>query len=347
MKKAMKGKNVLVTGGTGSIGSEIVRQSLEGGAEKVIVFSRDEIKQHLMKTRLEDPRLVMIMGDVRDIESARKIFEMHHVDILFHASAMKHLVVSEDEPIECIKTNVIGTSNVMRLASKNGVEKIVNISTDKAASPTSVMGASKFIAERIVMNYNRMSSGTFSSVRFGNVANSRGSVIPIMVERLQKEHKVRVSHPEMTRFMMRISDAVNLVLKASQISHGGEIFVLKMKSFKLGDLGRVMAERVHPKLFPQKGKAEMYTTLMMRGEKLHEDLLNDVEFSRLYESDQYYLIPEFSLDEEQLKKRYFGFKESDVISYSSKEAPEFNLEEIEKIIDEYLDERFGGLVIKR
>jgi UDP-N-acetylglucosamine 4,6-dehydratase len=207
------GKTVLVTGGTGSIGSEIVLQLLQTNVSKVIVFSRDEIKQFSMQQRVNDPRLEMFMGDIRDYATLETVFENNKIDLVFHAAAMKHLVVAEHEPTECAKINILGTANLIHLCLKYKVSKTITISTDKAASPSSVMGATKFIAERITLNGNNNNfNQKFSCVRFGNVANSRGSVIPIMVDRIKNNKNIWITNPEVTRFLIRISDAVKLVL---------------------------------------------------------------------------------------------------------------------------------------
>jgi len=178
MKDKLRGKTVLVTGGTGSIGSEIVKQLLDYEVNKVIIFSRDEIKHFLVKKRILNERLVTVVGDVRDYRSVQRVFEEFNIDLIYHAAAMKHVVICEDFPIESAKTNILGTQNVVDLAIKFGIQKMITISTDKSAYPVNVMGATKFIGERITLNAN------FSCVRFGNVANSRGSVIPVFIDNL-------------------------------------------------------------------------------------------------------------------------------------------------------------------
>lgn len=172
IKDILNSKIVLVTGGTGSIGSEIVRQLLDFDIKKVIIFNRDEIKQFIMKQELDDPRLEYIMGDIRDYNSIQNVFERNCIDFVFHTAAMKHLVVCENEPIECSETNVVGINNLIRLCVKYKVPKTITISTDKAAWPTSAMGASKLIGERITLNGNKVSNGKskFCCVRFSNVS---------------------------------------------------------------------------------------------------------------------------------------------------------------------------------
>lgn len=327
-------KVILVTGGTGSIGSEIVKQLLTFNVEKVIVFGRDEIKQFLMRQEMEDNKLEFIMGDIRNYESIESVFERNRVDIVFHAAAMKHLVVCENEPIECANTNIIGTHNLMRLCIKYKVSKVVTISTDKAAAPTSVMGASKFIAERITLNANSLSDNSqkFCCVRFGNVANSRGSVIPIMVARLIDGKDIWISDPNVTRFIMRISDAVKLVLKSADITQGGEIFVLKMKSFKLENLARVMKERIAPRLGK---KIKIKYEKLVPGEKLHEDLLNKIEYKNLLANEEIYIV----LSDTVPYKKYPDFKKSKIAKYESSLVQQISLDELEKIVLEYLEDK--------
>lgn len=334
MKDEIRGKTILVTGGTGSIGKEIVKQTLKNDAEKVIVFSRDEIKQFLMKEEIEDDRLECIMGDIRNYASISSVFEKENIDMVFHAAAMKHLVICEKEPMECVNTNIIGTYNLMRLCIKYRVPKVITISTDKAASPTSVMGASKFIAERITLNANFLTGDDqkFCCVRFGNVANSRGSVIPVMVNRLCSGKNIWVSNPDVTRFIMKISDAVELVLKAAEITRGGEIFVLKMKAFKLGDLAKVMKNRIAPILGK---KIDIEYRELVTGEKLHEDLLNEVECRNLLENDKMFII----LNDEIAHRKYAGFKKSNITKYTSSMVQQLTLDELEEIVIEYLKEK--------
>jgi len=331
MNNHFDNKTILITGGTGSIGSELVKQLLQNKAKKVIVFSRGEIKQYFLKQDIDDKRLVCIIGDTKNFDSIQTAFERNKIDIVFHAAAMKHLVMSENEPIECAQTNIIGTHNLIRLCIKYGIKKTVTISTDKAASPTSVMGATKFIAERITLNANSLVTNNqrFCCVRFGNVANSRGSVIPVMVERIVNGKSIWISDPELTRFVMKIPEAVSLVLSAAKITQGGEIFVLKMKSFKLGDLADIMKNRIAPKL---NKKIKINYAKIFSGEKLHEDLLNKVECRNLLENNEMYIV----LRDEMTKRKYNGFKKSNIRIYDSESIKRMSLNELEKIILEYV-----------
>jgi len=270
MEEELKGKTVLVTGGTGSIGSEIVKQIFNYEINKVIIFSRDEIKHFLIKKRILDERLETVVGDIRDYRSVQRVFEDFDIDLIYHAAAMKHVVLCEDFPIESAKTNIFGTQNVVDLAVKYGVPKLLTISTDKSAYPVNVMGATKFIAEKITLNAN------YSCVRFGNVANSRGSVIPVFIDNLLNKKPISITDPNVTRFIIGIPDAVKLVIKATRCAKGGDIFILKMKAFKLGDLLDVILDRIAPRLDISKEDIKVNVTGLVLGEKLHEDLINKI-----------------------------------------------------------------------
>lgn len=274
MNRGLEGKIILVIGGTGSIGTELVKQSLALGARKVIVFSRDETKHFMLRKRFRDERLSTVVGDVRNIRSVEKAFDTkaltHNypapVDILYHAAAMKHVIMCEETPFESVMTNVIGTQNVIDTAVKQDVLKAITISTDKAFLPTTAMGATKLLAERITLNAG------YSCVRFGNVANSRGSVIPVYVEDLLNDNPLYVSNPDVTRFIMRISDAVRLIIESTDKLQK-EIYVLPMPAFRLGDLVDVMTDRIAPKL---KVKARIENGVPFPNEKQHESLSDSI-----------------------------------------------------------------------
>jgi FlaA1/EpsC-like NDP-sugar epimerase len=334
MKDMLRGKVILVTGGTGSIGQEIVYQLLKFDIKKIIIFSRGEIKQFELKQELDDDQVDFIIGDVRNYDSLQSVFENNDIDVVFHAAAMKHLVVCEDEPIECSEINIIGTHNLVRLCVNYAIKIFVMISTDKAASPTSVMGSSKFIAERISLNANEMCKykQKFCCVRFGNVANSRGSVIPTMINRLINRKNIWVSNPNVTRFNIRKSEAVKLVLKAAEITQGGEIFVLKMKSFGLGDLVDVMKNKIAPKV---NKKIKIEYKKLVDAEKLHEDLLNKIEFRNLLEDKEMFIV----LSDEIKNRTYKGFIKSKINNYDSLSCKRISQSELEKIILEYFKEK--------
>ena len=327
MKKELKGKTVLVTGGTGSIGSEVVKQILDYEVNKVIIFSRDEIKHFLVKKRILDERLETVVGDVRDYRSVQRIFEGNDIDRIYHAAAMKHVVICDDFPIESAKTNILGTQNVVDLTRKYGVPKMITISTDKSAYPVNVMGATKFIAERITLNAN------FSCVRFGNVANSRGSVIPVFIDNLLNKKPISITDPNVTRFIIGIPDAVKLVIKATEYAEGGDIFILKMKAFRLGDLLDVILDRIALRLGISKKEIEVNVTGLISGEKLHEDLINSTESNRVYELDDMYVI----LKNDEDVSKYQNIKKIDLHEYTSNDVELISKDEIEKIVMQYLE----------
>ena len=332
MKGELKGKTVLVTGGTGSIGSEIVRQILGCDVNKVIIFSRDEIKHFLIKKRILDERLKTVVGDVRDYRSIQRVFEENDIDLIYHAAAMKHVVMCEDFPIESAKTNIFGTQNVVDLAKKHGIPKLITISTDKSAYPVNVMGATKFIAERITLNAN------FSCVRFGNVANSRGSVIPVFIENLLNKKPISITDLNVTRFIIGIPDAVKLVIKATEYAKGGEIFILKMKAFRLGDLLDVILDRIAPRLGISKEDVKVNVTGLVPGEKLHEDLINSTEYNRIYELDDLYVILRNDAD----ASKYQNIKKADLYEYTTKDVELITKDEVEEIVMKYLKNYLAG-----
>ena len=327
------GKKILVTGGTGSIGSCIVRRLLKFDVNKVVVFSRDEIKQFIMKKMINDERLKFTIGDIRDYGSLERVFEANSFDIVYHAAAMKHVVVCEENPLEAVRTNVIGTQNVVDLARRYKVPKLINISTDKAVKPYNVMGATKLIGERIVLN------GNYTSVRFGNVACSRGSVIPVLLEEMIQKKQLTITNPNVTRFIMRISDAVDLVLKATKYAEGGEIFILKMKAFKLSDLVDVLLSHVAPRL-NLADKVKLNIIGLVHGEKLHEDLIDELEVSHLYDLGDFYVIK----PKAQAVQREYLKLSSDAVELISRNEL---IEIVDECINNYLFSKLYKNMIKQ
>jgi UDP-N-acetylglucosamine 4,6-dehydratase/5-epimerase len=328
-------KTILVTGGTGSIGSEIVNATLQKGARKVIAFSRDEAKHFWLRKRIDDTRLINFIGDVVNARDVETVFANHKVDMVYHAAAMKHVVMCEEFPHHAALTNVLGTQNVIDMAQKYDVARVMCISTDKAVAPVNVMGATKYIAERITINANlKNSSGQiFSCVRFGNVAGSRGSVIPVFIERLLSHSVINVTDPDVTRFIMSIQDAVNLILKATALAKGGEIFILKMKSLRLADLVTVIKTRIAPKLNVPGDEIYIKETGLVRGEKLHEELINSDESSRIREMDGMYVVFPSTM---KINESLDNFDKIDLPSYRSESVELISLDDIEKMVLDYL-----------
>jgi len=272
------GKTVLVTGAGGSIGSELCRQIHRFGPSEVLMLDRDESALHAVqlsihgRARLDAPEV--ILGDIRDAETMRAVLLARRPDVVFHAAALKHLPVLERYPDEAWKTNVLGTLDILEACRLAGVHRFVNISTDKAANPTSVLGRSKRIGERLVANASLRSEGTYLSVRFGNVLGSRGSVLTTFTEQLIAGRPMTVTHPDVTRFFMTIPEAVQLVIQAATIGSSGEALVLDMgEPARIADLAELLmtiSGRRSPIVYTGLGK----------GEKLHEELFGDGEEDR-------------------------------------------------------------------
>lgn len=287
MHDQFQNKIIIVTGATGSIGSEIVRQLLHTAAAQIRIYSRDEHKQHELRQELPaDGRLRFLIGDVRDKE--RLDFAFQNVDICFHAAALKHVPVCEYHPFEALKTNVVGTQNVIDVARKNDIEKMIAISTDKAVSPESVLGASKLMMERLVSAANLaggQSRTRFACVRFGNVAGSRGSVTHVWRRQIEAGGPLTVTDKRMVRYYMEIPEAVQLIFEAARLMQGGEIFVLKMKKRKIVDVAQELIKK-----YGGGKKIPITFTGLRAGEKLDEALYTAEEASHMQETKSLYII---------------------------------------------------------
>lgn len=278
-------KRILVSGGTGSFGNFIVRRLLDLGAKEVRVLSRDEKKQHDMRVFYRDRRnLSFVIGDVRNRAPLDEA--MSGIDIMFHAAALKQVPACENFPQEAIHTNVTGAQNVVDAALRNKLEAFVMISTDKAVKPVNVMGMTKALQERIVLkgNQSKLNRGTkFACVRYGNVLRSRGSVIPLFRRLLAAGKRLTITDERMTRFLLTLNDAIDLVLYAAEEQQGGEIFVRKAPSARITDLARLMCEEA--------GKPFEYDIIgMLPGEKLNEIMLSEEELIRTEDLGDYYKI---------------------------------------------------------
>lgn len=290
----LDGRRVLVTGGSGTIGARLVERLLEMEPAVVRVFGRDETKQFYQR-RLHPGRseLRFLIGDIRDRDRLARATE--GIDVVFHCAALKHVESGEYNPFEATQTNVLGTQNVIDACLAADVEAMILTSSDKAANPTSVMGASKLLAEKLVSaatNYRGHHRTRFASVRFGNVLGSRGSAIELFARQVVASGPVTVTDPEMTRFVMTVDRAVELVIRASEVALGGEVFVLKMPVARLGDLVSGTIEEVarHVGLDPASIATE---TLPARaGEKAYEELMTQDESTRAYDcGDMYAVLP--------------------------------------------------------
>lgn len=291
---------IMVTGGGGSIGSELCRQIATHSPKQLIIFdiyenNAYEIEQEL-KRNLPQLNLLVLIGSVRDKGKLENVFKTYQPDIVFHAAAHKHVPLMETSPNEAIKNNVFGTLNCARMADKYGVDRFVLISTDKAVNPTNIMGASKRLCEMVVQTINKTSETEFIAVRFGNVLGSNGSVIPLFKKQIEKGGPVTVTHRDITRYFMTIPEAVSLVLQAGAFAKGGEIFVLDMgKPVKIYDLAENLI-----KLSGYTPNVDMHIQItgLRPGEKLYEELLMDEEGLAKTDNDLIYIGKPISLNEE-------------------------------------------------
>lgn len=326
----LKGKVVLVTGGAGSIGSELVEQVLRQKPAQVRVFSRDEGKHHALLQKLGHPQnLRFLIGDVRDRD--RLNFAFRGVQTIFHVAALKHVPSCEYNPFEVFRTNVMGSQNVVDAAIWNSVERVVAVSTDKVVDPVSVMGTSKLMMEKLIINANYYKGVTpikFSCVRFGNVAWASGSVLPLWKAQVEKQGVITVTNTNMTRFMMSVDEAVELVIKAGKLMQGGEIFILKMSAITLASL----ADEFIAKYYPHK-KIKIRLIGNRVGEKLHEGLLGAGDANVLENEKMFVSIPHIweYTGRRMIKPSYPGFKKRmQMDPYLSSEH--VDVERIRKII---------------
>lgn len=272
--KTIQGKTVLITGAGGSIGSELCRQIVHLEPEKLLLFGRGENSIYQIERELKDSgvEVVGIIGDIQNKARLESIFTEYSPEIVYHAAASKHVPLMENNPTEAVLNNIIGTKNLVDMAHKYGVHSFVMISTDKAVRPSSVMGASKRIAELLVQSMNKTSNTRFSIVRFGNVLGSRGSVVPLFQEQIDTGGPITITDKEMTRFFMTIPEASKLVIQAGAYANGGELFILDMGDpVKIYDLAVKMIE------FSGRYDVEIVEVGIRPGEKIHEELLSQHE----------------------------------------------------------------------
>jgi FlaA1/EpsC-like NDP-sugar epimerase len=327
-----RNKTILVTGGTGSIGSEIVRQLLYYNPKSIRIFSRDESKQFFMQQELyEYDNIRYLIGDVRDKQ--RLLYATEGVDYVFHAAALKHVPACEYNPFEAVKTNVIGVQNVIEAALANEVKKVISISTDKVVNPMNTMGATKLLSEKLISAadyYKGAHKTIFSCVRFGNVMGSRGSVIPLFKEQIRSGKPITLTDRRMTRFMMSIPQAATLVLKAAEYARGGELFILKMPSLNILDLAEVLIED-YEKTYGVKFEQGIREIGIRPGEKLYEELMTLDESVRALCNDEMFLIPS-SINDKAKRYEYDGFVKAKYEEYSSLNSPKLNKKEILELL---------------
>ena len=286
----LKGKKVLITGGTGSLGIALTKRLLQENVDTIRIFSRNENKQLEMDSKFHDDRLRFLLGDVRDYNRLTRAFE--DIDIVFHAAALKHVPIIEYNPFEAIKTNVIGSQNVIDACLEEDVEKAICVGTDKAVSPLNTYGATKLLMEKLFItasNYLKKErhKTKFIALRYGNVLGSSGSVIPKFINQIKNNEKITITNSNMTRFSISIDEALDFILKATEIGKGSEIFVPKLRAYSLMD--------VKDALFDLLGKTDEQIVGIRPGEKLHEILINNEEMNYCWEYQEMYMIVDPSL----------------------------------------------------
>lgn len=278
-----KGKTLLITGGTGSFGNAVLKRFLNTDIEEIRIFSRDEKKQDDMRKAYNNHKIKFYIGDVRDIQSIRGA--MYGVDYVFHAAALKQVPSCEFFPLEAVKTNVLGADNVLTAAIEEGVKKVICLSTDKAAYPINAMGTSKAMMEKVFVAKSRTTKTTLiCGTRYGNVMCSRGSVIPLFIEQIKSGKPITITEPTMTRFMMSLDEAVELVIYAFKNAHAGDIMVQKSPASTISDLAKAIKE-----LFNADNEIKIIG--VRHGEKLYETLLTREEFVRAEDLENFYRVP--------------------------------------------------------
>ncbi|MCQ5366111.1 UDP-N-acetylglucosamine 4,6-dehydratase (inverting) [Anoxybacillus salavatliensis] len=318
----LSGQTLLITGGTGSFGKKFVKKVLEYDVKKVIVFSRDELKQYEMAQEYNDPRLRFFIGDVRDKDRLYRAFD--GVDIVVHAAALKHVGACEYNPFEAIKTNIYGAQNVVEAAIDRGVKKVIALSTDKAAAPINLYGATKLASDKLFVaanSYVGFKDTKFSVVRYGNVVGSRGSVVPFF-KKMRHTGKLPITDERMTRFWITLDQGVQFVLDNLQRMRGGEIFVPKIPSMRVVDLAKAIAP-----------ECEIEIIGIRPGEKLHEAMITEDDARRTLEFDTYYVIqPEFPWWSEAYVEG--GKKLPDGFKYTSDTNTQWlTVEELRELVD--------------
>ena len=304
-KSVFNNKVILITGGTCSFGKQFVEHVLENySPKKVIIFSRDELKQFEMEKELKNKKLRFFIGDVRD--QSRLTLACQGVDVIIHAAALKHVKIAEYNPQECIKTNINGAENVIFAALKNKVEKVIALSTDKASNPINLYGATKLVSDKLFVAANNLigqSKTRFGIVRYGNVLNSRGSLIPLILDSIKKKKKTfPITDTRMTRFFMSLDDSVKFTIKSLNYLRGGEIFIPKLPSLRIVDLVKYFDKKIKFKIIGKKP-----------GEKIHETLFSNDESENIVEYENFYILePEIIFTSRHKKK----IKEKKILKYN-------------------------------
>lgn len=330
LKNFFKGKSILITGGTGSFGKEITSYFAKHhkNLSRLVIFSRDELKQFEMQNdkKFNHPNIRFFIGDVRDLSRLKRA--MVGVDIIIHAAALKQVATAEYNPFECIQTNIIGAQNIIEASLESNVKKVIALSTDKATSPINLYGATKLCSDKLFISANNIKGRndiTFSVVRYGNVAGSRGSVIPLFLEQIRKKQNISLTDKRMTRFNITLKDSIEMVLWSIKNTVGGEILIPKIPSIKIIDLAEVIAKNSKIKIIGAR-----------QGEKIHEELITKSDNQDVYDIGKYYIhIAKNRLS--KLRKKHPKIKKmSTNFTYSSDTNLNYlNKDQIKKLLKDF------------
>ena len=328
-----EGKKILITGGTGSLGVALTKRLLESNVDTIRIFSRNESKQIDMESKLDDERIRYFLGDIRDYK--RLVRAIEDVDIVFHAAALKHVPKIEYNPFESIKTNVIGSQNVIDACIEANVKKAICIGTDKAVSPLNTYGATKLLMEKLFVTANnyldpKKHATKFIAVRYGNVLGSSGSVIPRFIEQIKNKKKITITDNQMTRFSITMDEALDFILKASEYGKGSEIFVPKIRAYSIHDIKEALIEIL--------GDYGEEIIGIRPGEKLHETLISSEEIRYSWEYNDMYIItnPLYPMFHPTvIDNNYNGIKKiKNIDAYSSDIVEKIKKDELKQIIKE-------------
>jgi UDP-N-acetylglucosamine 4,6-dehydratase/5-epimerase len=329
ISEKLNGKTVLITGGTGSLGQALTKELLQTEVKTIRILSRNENNQVNMESHFDDERLRFFIGDIRDLLRLNKAFE--NVDIVFHAAALKHVPVIEYNPFEGIKTNVIGSQNVIDACMNQKVSIATGVGTDKAVSPLNTYGATKLLMEKLFVTanpyWNSEEVTKFVSLRYGNVLGSSGSVAPKFIKQIREKQKITITDPNMTRFSLTMNEALDFILESTFLGKSSEIFVPKLRAYSIMDLKDTLMELL--------GKTEEKIISIRPGEKLHETLINIDELRYTWEYDDKYIIFSPFKEISEIKAKYPNIKKLEMSdTYSSNFVDKIPKDELKKIIVE-------------